>query len=229
MAANREMHGSGLAVADGSGRSEARGRVAGQDPQKRQQIIDAARICFMRDGFEATSMNEITAEAGVSKGTIYVYFSDKEDLFKELCRSERAKTMDFAKQELDAATTVRDALTRFGIVLVTRMTSDHVIKAQRMVLGVADKFPKLAANFFGPEPFSGLVLVKSYLDEKVASGELFIDDTDLAGRQLLDLAMSGFFKKRLFGNMQEEPTAEAVAKNVNKGVDMFLTYYGLKR
>ena len=229
MAANREMHGSGLAVADRPGKNEARGRIAGQDPIKRQQIIDAARICFMRDGFEATSMNEITAEAGVSKGTIYVYFSDKEDLFKELCRSERAKTMDFAKQELDAGTTMGEALTRFGIVLVTRMTSDHVIKAQRMVLGVADRFPKLAANFFGPEPFSGLVLIKSYLDEKVAAGELFIEDTDLAGRQLLDLAMSGFFKKRLFGNMPEEPGAEAIAHNVSKGVDMFLTYYGQKR
>ncbi|MEO8883915.1 MAG: TetR/AcrR family transcriptional regulator [Devosia sp.] len=229
MAPDPETHSGDLTLADGPAKSVARGRIAGQDPIKRQQIIDAARHCFMRDGFEATSMNEITAEAGVSKGTIYVYFSDKEDLFKELCRSERAKTMDFAKQELDAATTVREALTRFGIVLVTRMTSDHVIKAQRMVLAVADKFPKLAANFFGPEPFSGLVVIKTYLDGRVASGDLFIDDTDLAGRQFMDLAMSGFFKRRLFGNMQEEPAPEVIARTVERGVDMFLTYYGRKR
>jgi hypothetical protein len=56
-----------------------RGRTAaGQDPAKRDQILDGAKRCFLRLGFENASMNEITAEAGVSKGTIYVYFQNKE-------------------------------------------------------------------------------------------------------------------------------------------------------
>jgi AcrR family transcriptional regulator len=55
-----------------------RGRpAAGQDPAKRSQIIDGARRVFIEKGFEAASMNDITREAGVSKGTIYVYFANK--------------------------------------------------------------------------------------------------------------------------------------------------------
>ena len=53
-------------------------RVAGQDPVKRQQILDGAKQVFLSVGFDAASMNDITREAGVSKGTIYVYFGGKD-------------------------------------------------------------------------------------------------------------------------------------------------------
>ena len=51
--------------------------AAGQDPVKRKQIIEGARRVFITVGFDAASMNDITREAGVSKGTIYVYFNNK--------------------------------------------------------------------------------------------------------------------------------------------------------
>ena len=47
--------------------------AAGQDPAKRKQILDGARRVFSQMGFDAASMNDITREAGVSKGTIYVW------------------------------------------------------------------------------------------------------------------------------------------------------------
>src|SRR5215510_7898994 len=67
-----------------------RGRpAAGQDPVKRNQIIEGARRVFIDKGFEAASMNDVTREAGVSKGTIYVYFANKEELFEALIEEER--------------------------------------------------------------------------------------------------------------------------------------------
>src|ERR671931_410522 len=67
-----------------------RGRpAAGQDPAKRKQIIEGARRVFIDMGFDAASMNDITREAGVSKGTIYVYFANKEELFECLIDEER--------------------------------------------------------------------------------------------------------------------------------------------
>jgi AcrR family transcriptional regulator len=228
MSAPQELHGSVLLErSEDESQRAARGRrVAGQDPIKRQQIIEAAKICFMRDGFEAASMNDITAMAGVSKGTLYVYFEDKEDLFTSLCRSQREQLLSFAQQELEAASSVAEGLQRFGVAVTTRLTSDVVIRAQRMVLGVAERMPRLAASFFGPEPFSGVVVLKNYLDARVTAGDLVIEDTELAARQFMDLSMASIFKRRLFNIMQEEPSAEAVAHMVEKAVDMFLTYYG---
>ena len=243
MTASPKMHGGETAVLPGSAddgppgtvhenvaadaaKPHARGRrVAGQDPAKREQILDGAKRCFMNLGFEAASMNEICAEAGVSKGTLYVYFEDKEALFGSICERERTRMLNFARQELDQARDLETALTRFGTVLVTKLTSTEVIRAMRMVLGVTEQMPALALRFFGNEPFSGLEILKLYLDRKVAAGELDIGDVDLAGRQFIDLAMAGVFKRRLFGNMAEPPAPEYIAICVHGAVEMFLSYY----
>src|SRR3954453_15619132 len=52
------------------------------------EILDAALDCFAERGFTATRMDDIAARAGVTKGTLYLYFPTKEQLFKELVRSQ---------------------------------------------------------------------------------------------------------------------------------------------
>jgi AcrR family transcriptional regulator len=47
---------------------------------RRQQILDAARACFARDGFHATTTADIVRESGVSQGTLYLYFQTKDDI-----------------------------------------------------------------------------------------------------------------------------------------------------
>ncbi len=47
---------------------------------RRQQILDAALICFSRDGFHATTTADIVHESGVSQGSLYLYFATKEDI-----------------------------------------------------------------------------------------------------------------------------------------------------
>ena len=64
-------------------------RIAGGDPEKRGRILLGARSVFNARGFDAASMSEIATAAGVSKGTLYVYFEDKEHLFVALIEQER--------------------------------------------------------------------------------------------------------------------------------------------
>ncbi|MFC0004689.1 TetR/AcrR family transcriptional regulator [Micromonospora siamensis] len=54
---------------------------------RRRQILDAARRCFLRDGFHHTSMQDVIAEAGLSVGAVYRYFPSKNDLITEIARS----------------------------------------------------------------------------------------------------------------------------------------------
>jgi AcrR family transcriptional regulator len=225
MAANPEMHGA-AAPARETGKEAARGRrVAGQDPAKRQQIIDGAKRCFLNLGFEAASMNDIAAEAGVSKGTLYVYFADKEDLFAELCDAERKRHLQFAQERLLQSKDIEEGLFNFGVALTTRLTSTEVIRAMRMVLGVAERMPRLARRFFGPEPFSGVSVIQAYLDQNVAAGKLEIADTEFAARQFVDLAMSPFFKRRLFGSLPDELSREEIEHAARAAVRMFLDHY----
>src|SRR5215470_3506409 len=61
--------------------------VAG-DTAKREQILEGARRVFLGQGFDAASMGEIARAAGVSKGTLYVYFKNKEDLFESIVHEQ---------------------------------------------------------------------------------------------------------------------------------------------
>lgn len=203
-------------------------RVAGQDPAKRAQILDGAKRCFMQLGFEAASMNEITTEAGVSKGTLYVYFKDKEDLFKELIDREKSAVMGAALKELEKPGTIAAQLHRFGTYVTSRLTSDEVIRAQRMVLGISERMPEVATRFFGSDSFSAHLILRDYFDAHIAAGELVMDDPDLASRQFLELAMASIFKRRLFGNLPDPVPLPEIERVVDKAVDMFLSYYGKK-
>jgi AcrR family transcriptional regulator len=203
-------------------------RAAGQDPAKRAQILDGAKRCFLSVGFEAASMNDITSESGVSKGTLYVYFEDKEDLFAALIDREKSAVMSAAQHQLELPGTIPEALHRFGAYVTARLTSDEVIRAQRMVLGVAERMPEIAQRFFTGDSFSAHHLLQAWLDQRVAAGELAIADTDLAARQFLELSMASIYKRRLFGNLAKPVPQPEIERVVSAAVDLFMTYYGKK-
>ena len=205
---------------------KSRRRVAGEDPVKRNQILDGAKQCFLEMGFDAASMNELTAAAGVSKGTLYVYFADKAAILMALIEREKRAALSAAADVLNSGGPTREVLTRFGVHVTTNLTSDVVIKAQRMVLGIAERMPQVAQTFFAGETFSAHTTLKDYLDAH--PDEFAIDDTDLASRQFLELAMASIYKRRLFGNLATPAAAEHIARVVDKAVDMFLSYYGKK-
>ena len=205
---------------------ERQGRLAaGQDPAKRQQILEGADRIFSAMGFDAASMNDITREAGVSKGTIYVYFDSKEELFMELCIVYREKLFSGIYSALDGDRDLREALIAFGTALSIKITSDVVIRAQRVVIGVAERMPSMSRNFYEQGPKRGQAMLKAWLDKHVAAGTLDIEDTELATYQLSDLMVTGMFKRRLFGCMDDPPSEEQIRKTVTSGVDMFLKAY----
>lgn len=72
---------------------------------KREKIIQAAVGVFGESGFDAASMADIAAKAGVAKGTLYLYFPSKEQLFEEvfqLCRAERAEACGYDTEQLSS-------------------------------------------------------------------------------------------------------------------------------
>jgi AcrR family transcriptional regulator len=203
-----------------------RGRpAAGHDPVKRQQIIEGARRVFIEMGFDAASMNDITRAAGVSKGTIYVYFNNKEELFEALIDDERKKMFSDMYSALDQGGDLRDTLIRFGVALVTKITSDKVVMAQRTVIGICERIPELGARFYERGPKVGHEKLSAFLKNAVDKGLLAIDDVTLAAYQLTDLCLAGIFRQRLFGYRTEAPTVAEITATVSAGVDVFLKAY----
>ncbi|MBC7737306.1 MAG: TetR/AcrR family transcriptional regulator, partial [Candidatus Saccharibacteria bacterium] len=107
--------------------------AAGHDQQKRDQILSGAHRIFSCMGYDAASMNDITREAGVSKGTIYVYFSSKEDLFEALIERERSALFAGIESALDVPGQTADKLRALAEAIIRVLCSDTVIRAHRIV------------------------------------------------------------------------------------------------
>ncbi len=202
--------------------------AAGEDPAKRKQILDGARRVFMKLGFDAASMNDVTREAGVSKGTLYVYFANKEELFTAMMEDERAAFVASVRTALKANNDPDSALQDFGMTFVTHLTADKVINAMRTVIGVRDRMPHLCQRFFtGPENIR--TVLTDFLKVQVAAGRFVIDDVDLAARQFLELCGGSFFKLRLFGDMDAPPPREEMDRVVIGAIRVFMAAYGVKQ
>jgi AcrR family transcriptional regulator len=208
------------AVATGRGRA-----AAGQDNRKRRQILDGAYRLFIRSGFDATSMGDIASEAGVSKGTLYVYFDNKEALFHELVREEKERQFpaifDIDPNDPD----VRSALTRVGQQFARFITASHVVMAMRTVVSMAERMPEIGIEFYdhGPKQCAGTLA--GYLQAQTAAGRLAIADSELAAAQFLDLTQSTLSRPLMFG-AGEPPSEERIDSVVRSAVDLFLAGYG---
>lgn len=198
------------------------------DSAKRRQIIDGARQVFLAQGFDAASMGEIARAAGVSKGTLYVYFDSKEELFAALVKSQCALTAE-RLFELDADNhDVRDALKRLGLSFVEAMLEPSHVSTVRMVIGAADRQPGIGQLFLNAGPRAGWARLSAWLEVKVAQGELSIDDADVAAKQFLTMCHGAVMMPVLIG-AEAPPPQERIAYLVDRAVDVFMAGYGPKR
>lgn len=200
-------------------------RVAGTDPEKHRQILDGAYQVFTARGFDAASMSDIAAAANVSKGTLYVYFQDKEHLFVALIGREREAQKRGAIAALNDDPDPAHALQNFGQCIVRMINQEFAVSAHRIVIGVAERMPELGREFYENGPLLGANMIARYLDRMVAEGKLAIEDTHLAAMQFLDLAQSTLTRPRLFNAIQTPPSDEEVQRIVGEAVTMFMARY----
>ena len=153
-----------------------RDRSPGTD-HKRRQILDGARRVFLAAGFDGASMGEIAKAAGVSKGTLYSYFASKEALFERLILDERTSLAEalFSLDPDDPDT--RAVLRRLGRSFLAMLVRPEHVSSVRMVIGVAEKLPRIGQVFYDAGPRQGARRLAAYLDRQVAAGRLVIPDT----------------------------------------------------
>ena len=198
--------------------AEARG-----DGAKRRQILDGARRTFLAQGFDAASMNEIARVAGVSKGTLYVYFKSKEELFEAIVEAQ-SRQQGEQIFTFDGAADIESELKRLGREFSRFMLRPGGVSELRTVIAIADRMPELGAKFYLSGPAMGIGSLKKYLEEKVAAGVLEPHDCEVAAAQLIDACVSTTFKPMLF-NHAGPPSEERIGHVVDMAVGAFLAAY----
>jgi len=140
--------------------------------ERTSEILRAAVVCFSEKGFAPTRMEDIAARAGITKGTIYLYFQSKAALFKALARQEVGAQLGEIARGLEnfdgsSAELLRMVLSNLGHVV---RTSDSVVLL-KVVLAEMGQFPELA-EFWRHEIIDrGLALFESIIRRGIACGE----------------------------------------------------------
>ena len=194
------------------------------DSAKRRQIMDGARKVFLAQGFDGASMGEIARAAGVSKGTLYVYFDSKEKLFEEItheaCSAQAEGVFTFDPADRDVAA----VLTRTGCGFVKFLCRPGGMSALRTVISVAERMPEIGAEFYDTGPAKGIARLRDYLAAQVAAGVLAIEDCEVAGAQFIDACGSMVMKQLLF-NARPVPSDERIDHLVGTAVRVFMKAY----
>ncbi len=197
-----------------------------EDSSKRRQILDGARKVFMDLGFDGASMNEIARAAGVSKGTLYVYFTDKSRLFEAIVEDEALEKSKLAF-DLDPARDVETTLREFGRVYIGRMCRPGGGSSIRTVMAIAERMPDVGRRFYENVLAKSINSLADYLKAHVRPGDLAIDDCRLAAAQFMQMCQATLFLPFVF-QAEPAPSAERIARVVDSAVRLFLQAYRAK-
>ncbi len=197
---------------------------AHEEGSKRQQIMEGARILFLANGFDATSMGEIARQAGVSKGTLYVYFDSKERLFEAIIESERRAQAEQIFVLNPADPDIEGTLTRLGIAFVRFLCQPDAIGSLRTVMAISARMPEIGRSFYLAGPAFGISQLAGYLTAQTKAGVLTVSDCEVAAAQFLESCQSTLFKPLIF-NAAPPPTEDRIAHVVSIAVRTFLAAY----
>lgn len=205
---------------------EAGENTAAPEREKRRQIMEGAYRVFLRMGFDAASMNDITREAGVSKGTIYVYFKGKDDLFEAVVAEERSRLTGDLLASLDLARPVGEVLVRFGTALAMLAMREEVARAQRTVIAVAERMPQLGRRFLEEGPLSIHRAAADYLRRVAAEGRLDVEDAGEAASHFIDMCTAGLTREGLYGVASGKPDEARACRIAQSAARVFMAAYG---
>lgn len=176
-----------------------KGTRAAQKEARPKEIVEAALAIFARDGFAGTRLEDVAERVGISKGTIYLYFENKEELFKACVRetvgSHIKKTMEMAATfEGSTSDLLREIFRRVSINLSKPGYRTILI----LLISEGPRFPELVNFYYSEMLAPGIEGLRAVIQRGVASGEF--RDTGLSDypMMLMSPVMASVIWKHLF-------------------------------
>src|SRR6516165_3675134 len=154
---------------------------------RRDAILDAALDEFSARGFAAARLDDVARRAGVAKGTIYLYFADKESLFQELIRSKMGPVVGTLESVFAADLPLRAVVTQAIEIFVREVYGTHRKQVLRLIISEGPRFPALAEFYYREVLGPMLKAVRARLQRARERGEI-ADDALIRFPQLLGAA-----------------------------------------
>lgn len=192
---------------------------------RREAILDAAAAVFMEVGFSAASMSEIAARVGGSKGTLYNYFKNKEDLFEAYIQRYCAFQQEAMDELLASRGEMRVTLEAVGRSFLDVSISEMGIRNFTLVAAESRRAPEIGRAFYAAGPLRGAQRLIDFMTAATAEGRLRPCDPVRAAHQFVGLCQNRLLKAGLC-NAMPPPGPEEIRTEVAAAVDTFLAAFG---
>jgi AcrR family transcriptional regulator len=175
------------------------------------EIVDAALEVFAERGFSAARLDDVAARAGISKGTLYLYFPSKEELFKAVVRQALLPNLARVERLLrehpgPAAAQVELMIGQIGALL----QNTRIGAIPKLIIAESGNFPELARFYLEEVIQRGLGLFATVLERGIASGELRAVDVGHGARTLVaPVLLAAIWKSTFEAHAGAELDAEA--------------------
>ena len=179
--------------------------------ERPREICAAALEVFAEKGFAAAKLDEIAKRAGVSKGTPYLYFEDKEQLFRAVVRDTIAPNVEMLRAALIQTGLPFAELVRLFVAKFVEVTGRVPVGAvAKMVISESRNFPELAKVWHDEVVSKGIGTVTALIEMAQARGEVRAGDARLHAFTLMGPMMMGIIYRETLEPIGGEPLDLAV-------------------
>lgn len=196
--------------------------------RKRRQIVEAAYRLFQRNGFEKTTMSQVTEAVGGSKATLYNYFSSKEKLFVECVTSICDQYLAAAFAGLRAPRAgLAATLLHLGTTTPRLTCTPEMVAARRLMIAQAERSG--IGRLYYRKTMEYIEALAAFLGCAMESGQLRKDDPLLAAHQLRALVEAEILDRCLLDAEAAPPSSAAISRTAGNAVKLFFRIYAVDR
>lgn len=179
-----------------------------QGSDKRELILAAALDEFSQNGFASARLDDVAKRANVAKGTIYLYFKDKESLFQELLRTQISPVMGMLEAVLASGgkdakpVPLRELAHRVVDLFVEQVIGTRRKDIVRLILTEGPRFPKLAEFYYREVISRGLSALRGRAQRAFQEGELKSDALVRFPQLIVAPALTAIMWKSMFDRFE---------------------------
>lgn len=204
-------------------------KAENRSENKRLSVMAAARRLFLDKGYDGTSMDDVAAEAGVSKPTVYRYFADKEQLFTEIVgdTTQMEQQLRAVVDMLNDSEDLDKDLARLARRLLTPILQPEFLRLRRLVIGNAERFPVVGKSWYDDGFMRVVTTLADSFAHLAAKKRLQVKDPLLASHQFIGLLLWEPLNRAMYtgGAAFRESELDTIAADATR---TFLAAYGVR-
>jgi AcrR family transcriptional regulator len=184
------------------------------------EILEAALDCFAERGYAATRLEDVAARAGVTKGTAYLYFKNKEELFKAVVGGYIVPAIEQIEGAARAPGPVSELLRRIAGLFLEKVLDSRFSAVPKLVIAEASNFPELARFYLDEVVGRGRRLLATLLRRGIEAGEFREVDVEPAAYCMIAPLLFSALWKHSLGPFDAKPLDAAAL--IRCHIELFL-------